>query len=125
MTKRNDKCPCGSDKKYKNCCLDIYKTDEKLQDLEETVKNAYKEVCTKFNIPETQRIETRKCTKNQYMVKLHGIKLVLKEKQIHLLFIENNRPIFFKHTDCKCKTCIIANFIENIEKTNWELIGYT
>lgn len=23
MPSRNDKCPCGSGKKYKNCCMDI------------------------------------------------------------------------------------------------------
>lgn len=57
---RNEKCSCGSGKKYKNCCLNVYRDEENITDID--VKNIIKEIKKKSRIKECLHPDKEGCS---------------------------------------------------------------
>lgn len=48
-TKRNDPCSCGSGKKFKHCCIDLYNKRQRWNNQEETIRSIVEESFEKYS----------------------------------------------------------------------------
>ena len=48
---RNDPCPCGSGKKYKKCCIPVYKPQSLEEIVHETIESAERQLFGDSNKP--------------------------------------------------------------------------